>query len=195
MGAIDLIQVRFHGRGGQGVVVATQVLAQAIFTEGSFTQAFPHFGAERRGAPVAAYLRIDERPVLFRGEMQHPDHLVILDESLLASLPLLADLGEGGWVVVNTPSPPAAFEAAECFRVGAVDANAIALRHGLGSPASPLVNTALLGAFASLTGLVSLEAVCAAVEELVPFHPEANLAAVREAFRRARSAGPRQEAS
>jgi pyruvate ferredoxin oxidoreductase gamma subunit/2-oxoisovalerate ferredoxin oxidoreductase gamma subunit len=185
-----VIQIRFHGRGGQGVVVATQVLAAAIFEEGSFTQAFPHFGAERRGAPVAAYLRIDRRPVLLRGEMSGPDHLVVFDESLLSLLPITDDLAEGGWIVVNSASEPSSLPYADRFRVGCVDANRIAVRHELGTRVAPMINSAILGAFSRLTGLAGIEAVCRALPHYVPIKVEQNLEAAREAFGLARGCEP-----
>ncbi len=178
-----MLEIRFHGRGGQGAVVASNLLAAALFSEGWEVQSFPTFGVERRGAPVAAYVRADKRPIYLRCQIRNPDHLVVLDPSLLGMLQLTSDLKPGGWVVVNTPSPPWAL-GLPGFRVAAVDAGRIALSWGLGSAGAPIVNTAILGAFAAATGLVRLSSVLEAVGAAFG-GPELrkNLGAVEEAAR------------
>jgi len=179
-----MIEVRFHGRGGQGAVVASEILAAALFAEGKHVQAFPAFGIERRGAPVTAFLRMSSSPIRLRCQIESPDHVVILDPTLIPVVDVTAGLKPGGWIVVNTDHAPSsfAFLAAQRWRVASVDAAAIAIRHQLGGRTNPIVNTAILGAFAYVTGLVKLESIIQAIEEGVPLKPNQNREAAREAF-------------
>jgi len=176
-----MIEIRFHGRGGQGVVIASEVLADAAFHEGKRVQSFPAFGVERRGAPVMAFTRIDEKPIRIRSQIYQPDHIVILDPTLLEVLDVTAGLKEGGVVLLNSADDPTTFGLHDRFRVGTVDANQIAFKYRLGPRNAPIVNTAILGAFAQLTGIVGLEALCKAVRAAVPVRPDENVAAVQEA--------------
>ncbi len=179
---VSVIEVRIHGRGGQGAVIASKVLADAVFREGRYVQSFPSFGVERRGAPVAAFTRIDDKPVRLRCQIYNPDHVMVLDPSLMQVVDVTAGLKEGGWILINSEQPPAAFPLPPQFRVATVDANAIAIKYRLGPRTAPIVNTAILGAFARITGIVGLEPVLAAVREAVPVKPEDNAAATREAY-------------
>lgn len=175
-------ELRIHGRGGQGAVVASKVLAVALFHEGRQVQAFPAFGVERRGAPVTAFLRVDERPIRLACEVRAPDDLIVLDPTLIAAVDVAAGLKPGGLILVNSARAPEEYTAlAARFRVATVDANEIAARHRLGSRTQPIVNTAILGAFAAASHLVALESVCEAIREEVPLHPEPNVQAAREA--------------
>jgi 2-oxoacid:acceptor oxidoreductase gamma subunit (pyruvate/2-ketoisovalerate family) len=175
-------ELRIHGRGGQGAVIASKVLAAALFREGRSVQSFPAFGVERRGAPVTAFLRISEGPILLRCEVTAPDDLVVLDPTLIGAVDVAAGLKPGGTLLVNSEKAPEAYPAlAARFRVVTVDASAIARRHGLGSRTQPIVNTAILGAFATATGLVRLESVLHAIREEVTARPGDNVAAAREA--------------
>lgn len=184
-----MIEIRFHGRGGQGVVVASEVLADAAFQEGKRVQSFPAFGVERRGAPVMAFTRIDEKPIRIRSQIYEPDHIIILDPTLLEVLDVKAGLKTGGWVLLNSADDPTAFGLHDRFRVGTVDANHIAFKYRLGPRNAPIVNTAILGAFARLTGIVGLEALSAAVRAAVPVRPDENVAAVQEAYENTRTVG------
>ncbi|HSL23895.1 MAG TPA: 2-oxoacid:acceptor oxidoreductase family protein [Vicinamibacterales bacterium] len=177
-----MLAVRFHGRGGQGTVIASKLLASAMFREGWQVQAFPSFGAERSGAPVAAFLRADRAPITIHYQVYEPDHVVVLDPVLLGTVAVTSGLKAGGTILVNTPRSPEELALQGGFVVATCDATGIALRHGLGSRTTPIVNTAILGAWASLTRLVSLEAIVAEVTSLVPAKSEANIAAAREAF-------------
>lgn len=177
-----MTEIRFHGRGGQGAVVASNILAVAFFLEGRYVQAFPAFGVERRGAPVEAYVRVDECKVVLRTNVYHPDHVVVLDPTLIEVVDVTRGLPAGGTLLLNTDRAPDAYPGLAGFRACCVDASRIALRHGLGSRTHPIVNTAILGAFARATGLVSLDAVCRAIREEVPSHHEENAAAAREAY-------------
>lgn len=175
-------ELRFHGRGGQGTVIASKLLAVALFLEGRQVQSFPMFGVERRGAPVTAFLRIDDAPILLRCEIQAPDDLIVLDPSLVGAIDVTAGLKPGGNILINSDRPPENFpQLLDRFRVTTVDASGIAIRHGLGAKSQPIVNTAILGAFATAFGLVRLATVCDAIREEVPMQIEENIAAATEA--------------
>ncbi|MGK7311040.1 MAG: 2-oxoacid:acceptor oxidoreductase family protein [Candidatus Longimicrobiales bacterium M2_2A_002] len=175
-------ELRIHGRGGQGAVIASKVLAVALFREDRWVQSFPAFGVERRGAPVTAFLRLDEVPIRLRCEIREPDDLIVLDPTLVDAIDVTAGLKEGGGILINTDRPPSAYpHLADRFRVATVDASAVATARGIGSKSQPIVNTAILGAFATWSGLVSLDSVCAAIDEEVPSRTEDNKAAAREA--------------
>lgn len=175
-------ELRIHGRGGQGAVIASKVLAVALFQEGRWVQSFPAFGVERRGAPVTAFLRVDDTPIRLRCEITKPDDLIVLDPTLVEAIDVAAGLKEGGGILINTDRPPSAYpELSSRYRVATVDAGRIASDHGIGSRSQPIVNTSILGAFAAWSGLVGLEAVCAAIAEEVPTRTAANQAAAREA--------------
>lgn len=183
-------ELRIHGRGGQGTVVASKLLAEALFREGYQVQSFPAFGVERRGAPVTAFLRLDDEPILLRCEIEAPDDLVILDAALVESVDVTAGLAPGGTILLNSEREPASFAGLnESFRVATVDASGIARSHGLGTRAQPIVNTAILGAFVPVFDLLSLDAVCRAIEDAIPLQVEENLAAAREAADAVRTAG------
>lgn len=177
-----MIEVRLHGRGGQGGVVACKIFASAVYKDGKYAQAFPAFGVERRGAPVQAFIRVDDRPVRLRCQIEHPDHLIVLDPTLLLSTPITKGLKKGGIILINTELLSEALNISGEFHLVTVDANAIALRHGLGTKSMPIVNTAILGAFARATGIVTLTALLEAVRESVPGRQDENVAAAKEAY-------------
>jgi len=181
-----MIEIRFHGRGGQGSVVASKMLAVAFFKEGKGVQSFPTYGAERRGAPVAAFIRVDDKPVLYHHNIYAPTHVVVLDPSLMKRVDVTQGLKEGGFILINTKLPLSEFPSLQGYEVHLVDANTIAVKHGLGSKENPIVNTAMLGAFAKASGLVGLEAVLEAVKEESPVKVKQNLAAAEEAYRSAK---------
>ncbi|MGC8917324.1 MAG: 2-oxoacid:acceptor oxidoreductase family protein, partial [Thermoanaerobaculum sp.] len=172
------------GRGGQGAVVASEIMAEAAFLAGNYVQAFPSFGSERRGAPVAAFVRLDDKPILVRTEVYEPDGVVVLDESLvtLGLANVTQGLKEGGFVLINSAKDPEAFAHLGPFTVATVDASRIAVEHRLGTLTAPIVNTAILGALAALTGWVSLEHLEEAIRNHVPVKPGENVAAARKAF-------------
>jgi 2-oxoisovalerate/pyruvate ferredoxin oxidoreductase gamma subunit len=95
-----MIEIRMHGRGGQGAVIACKILANALFREGKFAQSFPAFGVERRGAPVMAFTRIDDKPIHLRTQIYEPDHLIILDASLLQTIDVTVGLKPGGKILI-----------------------------------------------------------------------------------------------
>lgn len=181
-----MIAIRFHGRGGQGAVIASKLLASAFFRDGWQVQAFPSFGAERTGAPVMAFLRIDEQRINSHYQVYEPDHVIVLDPVLLKTVDVTAGLRAGGWVIVNSPADPSALNIPPVFNVATCDATAVALAHGLGSRTMPIVNTSIAGAFAAATKLVSVASVLAVIPDVVPNEAAANAAAAREAFDRTR---------
>jgi 2-oxoacid:acceptor oxidoreductase gamma subunit (pyruvate/2-ketoisovalerate family) len=187
-------ELRIHGRGGQGAVIASKLLASALFFEGKSVQSFPAFGVERRGAPVTAFLRFSDGPIWLRCEVTTPDDLVVLDPTLVGAIDVTSGLKPGGSILINSEREPAEYDAlSQRFHVATVDASAVARRHGLGSKTQPIVNTAILGAFSRFLGLVDLESVCRAIRDDVP-RPEANIEAAREAATLLKVGAPRVEA-
>jgi pyruvate ferredoxin oxidoreductase gamma subunit len=160
-------EVRFHGRGGQGVVTAAELLSVAAFSQGRRALAFPSFGSERTGAPVVSYCRIDDRAIRSHDPVEHPDAVVVQDPTLLHLPGVLDGLADHGYLLVNSASSPETLGLSllvprlEQRRIVTVPANEVA-RRVLGRP---LPNTVLLGALAGLTGVVTLEALQEAIRE------------------------------
>ncbi|HOT97301.1 MAG TPA: 2-oxoacid:acceptor oxidoreductase family protein [bacterium] len=175
-------ELRFHGRGGQGTVLASIALAKAFFQAGYWVQTFPVFGSERRGAPVEAYLRLDTAQIYLRSNIYAPDHVVVQDAGLLTFLDVTRGLKPGGWILLNTPALPADLRPFEGFCLACIDASAIARAHGLGSKTQPITNTAMMGAFSRLFSNPPLDTVLQAIEREVPVKIEENIAAARAAF-------------
>ena len=182
-----MIEIRFHGRGGQGAVIASKILAVALFKEGKYPQSFAAFGAERREAPVMAFTRFDRKPITRRSQVYEPHHVVVLDEPILEVVDVTSGLKPGGWTLINTPKPSSAFPNFSAFRVATVDANRIAQENGLGSTTAPVVNTVILGAYAKVIRQIPLELenLLQAIEEVIPSKQEKNVVAARQAFERA----------
>lgn len=177
-----MIEIRFHGRGGQGSVVASKVLADAAFREGNDVQAFPYFGVERRGAPVTAFTKIDKKNIRNKAMIYEPDIVVVLEASLVSVVDVTNGLKENGTVIINSDRDPEKVkEELGVKNVACVDATKIALDNRLGSRVSPIVNTALVGAISKATGIVKIDSVVDAIMTL-PRYPERNAKAAREAF-------------
>ncbi len=155
-----MIEVRFHGRGGQGAVVASQILANAFVREGKFGSAFPMFGFERRGAPVTAYGRFDVRPVLEKTQIYCPDCLIVLDPTQANAHHVFEGLKPNGILILNTTKEPE--KAHENLTLAALaDANRIAMEEiGLAAP-----NTCMLGVFVAATGWIKLESILSSLED------------------------------
>jgi pyruvate ferredoxin oxidoreductase gamma subunit/2-oxoisovalerate ferredoxin oxidoreductase gamma subunit len=177
-----MIEVRMHGRGGQGAVLASLVLAHAAHRKGWHIQAFPEFGVERRGVPVTAFARLDQREIRLRTKVTRPDHVLVLDAALVHYLPVADGLRPGGTIVVNAKGPEALAALPAGYRRAWVDGSAIAARHGIGTATAPIVNTTMVGAFARMTGLVGREEIAAAMVELFGAKAAVNTAAANEAF-------------
>ncbi len=177
-----MIEIRFHGRGGQGTVVASKILADAILKGGKFVQAFPEFGVERRGAPVFAFIRVSDSPIYLRSKIYKPDHIVVLDPTLIEAINVTDGLKDGGIILINSSKSPSEFNFDGNYRVMTVDATSIAVKHRLGSAASPIVNTAILGAVIRALPLAKMEDLLEAIEEGVPVKIEENKKAAQEAY-------------
>ncbi|MCU0935284.1 MAG: 2-oxoacid:acceptor oxidoreductase family protein [Gammaproteobacteria bacterium] len=149
-----MIEIRIHGRGGQGNVVAAYLLATAAIEEGRFGQAFPAFGAERRGAPVVAFTRIGDRPIRRRCQVREPAFLIVQDQALLQVPGVTDGLKAGGKILVNSSRPSEALSAEIGRDIVSLPATHLATQI-LGRP---VPNTALLSAFLTLTGIVPREA-------------------------------------
>ncbi len=174
------VEIRFHGRGGQGAVTAANLLVAAALKENKYGQAFPFFGAERRGAPVLAFARISDKPIKIHSEIRSPDIVVVLDSSLLELVDVTRGLKKGGIIVINSKDVP---DISGKYSVYIVDATSIALKYKLVVAGWPLVNTAMLGALSSATGIVGLESVTSVVKENWRGDvAERNVKAVIEAF-------------
>ena len=181
----NVFQVRIHGRGGQGVVTAAELLSVAAFVEGRHAQAFPTFGSERTGAPVVSFCRIDDRPIRNREPIAEPDALIIQDPTLLHQVDVFAGLDQDGYILINSTrgfDQLGLGEFATGFReqrLLTVPATEIAREH-LGRP---LPNAVLLGGFAGLSGLVTIESVARAIRERFPGKlGDGNVAAAEAAF-------------
>ncbi len=165
-----MFQVRFHGRGGQGVVTASEVLSVAAFLEGRHAQAFPSFGSERKGAPVVAFCRIDDKEIRLREPILEPDALIVQDPTLFKGIDVCQGLKRTGYLLVNSHRSlsdlhlDAIAEELPSGHVLTVPATEFAFKH-IGRP---LPNAALLGAFAALTGIVQLKSVVAAIHDAFP---------------------------
>ena len=175
-------EIRFHGRGGQGTVVAATLLAKAFFKSGYFVQSFPAFGVERRGAPVEAYLRINEEKIRIRTQITRPDHILVQDVQLLNVVPVASGLKPGGWILINTDDASAFLNRFSDFRVAAVDATRIAIDHHLGTRTHPIINTSMIGALAGVLKTPPMEALAAAIAENIQVKPEENIRAAARAF-------------
>jgi 2-oxoacid:acceptor oxidoreductase gamma subunit (pyruvate/2-ketoisovalerate family) len=181
--AIEMLEVRFHGRGGQGAVVASEILARAAMKEGKYASAFPFFGVERRGAPVMAFCRIDDRPIRIHAGIYEPNHVVVLDHGLMKMVDVLEGQKEGGSLVVNTSMSMEELGLPTDRRTLLVDATTIALRRGLGTATAPIVNTAILGAFARACDVVSIDSILESIRESAPAKRDQNVAAAQDAYR------------
>ncbi len=177
-----MIEIRIHGRGGQGVVVASKVIAMAFFSEGKYVQAFPFFGAERQGAPVAAFVRADDKQIHLRCKIYNPDYLIVLDPNLPFEINLTEGLKKGGAIIINGTKEPALYNIPSDFKVYTVDASSIALKYGIGSKELPIVNTAILGAFCGITELVKIGSIEKAIMEFAPLKKKENSEAAVEIY-------------
>lgn len=180
-----MFQVRIHGRGGQGVVTGAEMLSIAAFLGGRHAQAFPSFGSERTGAPVVAFCRMDDKEIRLREPIMQPDALIIQDPTLLHQVDVLSGLKKDGYILINTAHTFDQLGLGEFVKDFQLD-------HLLTVPATELAmkhvhravpNVPLLGAFAALSGIITLEAVQAAIQQ--KFHgrvAQGNMVAAQEAF-------------
>jgi pyruvate ferredoxin oxidoreductase gamma subunit/2-oxoisovalerate ferredoxin oxidoreductase gamma subunit len=181
----EMVEIRFHGRGGQGAVIASEILASALFKEGYYCQTFPEFGVERRGAPVQAFLRFDKKPIVIRYKVYEPDHIIILDPVLLAQVNVTEGLKPKGTILINSNKEPSFYSFPD-YKVAVCDATQIALKYRLGTKTAPIVNTAMLGAFVKINPFVSLASVLESIKEYVQTKQEENILACKEAYEKVR---------
>ncbi|EHQ35555.1 pyruvate ferredoxin oxidoreductase subunit gamma [Methanoplanus limicola] len=171
-------ELRIHGRGGQGSVTAAELIATAAFRSKVYSQAFPAFGVERRGAPVQAFVRFDDNKIRLRSQVYEPDYIIVQDSTLIKDVDVFSGLKSGGIALINTEKDIDA-EVPEGVRLIKIDATSIALEIlGL-----PIANTTLMGAFAAATGEIELEALEEALKERFPGAlGEKNIMAAKKAF-------------
>ena len=181
-----MFQVRIHGRGGQGVVTGAEMLSVAAFLGGKHAQAFPSFGSERTGAPVVAFCRIADAPIRLREPIMEPDALIIQDPTLLHQVDVFSGVKRDGYILINTAKSFDALGIGDFVkgfrpeRLLTVPATELALKH----VGRPVPNAALLGAFAALGGLITLDAVQSAIEgRFTGAVAQGNVAAAAEAYR------------
>ncbi|MDH2916129.1 MAG: 2-oxoacid:acceptor oxidoreductase family protein [Gallionella sp.] len=180
-----MFQIRIHGRGGQGVVTATEMLSVAAFEEGRHAQAFPSFGSERTGAPVVAFCRIDDKEIRLREPIMEPDALIIQDPTLLHQIDVFAGLKPDGYVLLNSAHSFETLGLGDLVkekgmeRMCSLPATELGLKH----VGRPIPNVPLLAGFAALSGLIKLESVIKAINEKFSGKvAEGNIAAATEAY-------------
>lgn len=182
-------QIKIHGRGGQGTVTAAQILATAAFNEGYWAQTFPQFGAERRGAPVIAFVRLDRDPIPFRNKVYSPDVVIVMDFNLFKMGDPLADIKPEGTAIINFPDDVSAFPSdiiKKTARVFTVDASN--LSHQIyGKMSIPITNTIILGAYCATDPAISLDAIRKAMPDFFSGDKiELNAGAADLGYKRAR---------
>jgi 2-oxoacid:acceptor oxidoreductase gamma subunit (pyruvate/2-ketoisovalerate family) len=181
-----ILEIRWHGRGGQGAWTASELLARAAICEGKYIQSFPEFGPERMGAPVSAYTRISTVPIRIHCAIYNPDVVVVLDPTLLKTVPVTEGLGEEGMIIVNSKEKPSEIRSMLNFskgKVWTVPATEIAIKF-LGVP---ITSTAMLGAVARTTGVVSIKSIEKSVMERFRRDvAEKNFAVIKEAYEEVR---------
>ncbi|SFM51719.1 pyruvate ferredoxin oxidoreductase subunit gamma [Thermodesulforhabdus norvegica] len=175
-----MVEIRLHGRGGQGAVTSAELTALAAISKGLYAQAFPSFGPERRGAPVMAFVRVSEEPILTREKVYEPDIVVVLDPSLMEIVDVQAGLKDGGWLIVNTKSSPR--EVKEKYGVKAHVATVDAMKIAMEVLRVPITNTTMLGALVKASGVVPLESFEEPIKERFGPLGEKNFAACKKAF-------------
>ena len=184
---MTLKEFRWHGRGGQGAWTASELLARAAINEGKFIQSFPEFGPERMGAPVKAYTRISDEPIRLHCAVYNPDLAIVMDPTLLATVPVTEGLGEKGILIVNSPNDPKKMKEELKMTKGTVwtvPATDIAMRI-LGRL---ITNTAMLGAVSRATGVVTMGSIEKAVKGRFPGPlAEKNMGVIKEAYEEAKS--------
>lgn len=187
----DLTEFRLHGRGGQGIVIAAAVLAEAVFCDGFYARAFSLFGAERRGAPVTAFVRAGRENLMPRCRVYQPDYVAVLDKTLDEKI-VLNGLKSESRLLLNEAEESALSDAVSlghCSLIYMVDAEAIARSHNLIIGTVPAVNMVMVGALARISGLASLESVLAAVEKRVQARQDDNLKAAADGYNNVREVG------
>jgi pyruvate ferredoxin oxidoreductase gamma subunit len=176
----ELLEVRWHGRGGLGAVTSAELVARAAISEGKYAQSFPSFGPERRGAPVLAFLRISDEFIRTRTVISEPDIVVVLDPGLLHAVDVTAGLKENGKIIINSRKSPAELKSEFGYKwpVAAVDATRIA-RETIGMP---ITNTAMIGALLKVTEAVKFDSVVEQLHERFGARAKGNIEAMKRAY-------------
>lgn len=172
-------EVRLHGRGGQGVVTAAELVAQAAFADGKHSQAFPSFGSERMGAPVQSFVRIDDKQIRARNQIYNPDFLIVQDATLIGTVDVTAGLKDDGLMIIDTEKDPSELGLNTKAKILTIPASKIAME----IIGRPIQNTTLLGYFAAITQLISFDGVKKSIEHRFPAAIAIkNIKAVEKAF-------------
>jgi 2-oxoacid:acceptor oxidoreductase gamma subunit (pyruvate/2-ketoisovalerate family) len=181
---VKLYEIRWHGRGGQGAVTAAKIIAQAAYYKGYHgVTAAPSFGAERRGVPVSALTRISTESVAVVSQVENPSAVVVLDQSLLKYEEVTSGLSGDGWLIVNSGLPPQELKIEGNFNIAAADATSICRELGLMVGGLPMVNTAMLGAFACATQIVDMDHIERVIRERFSNSAvDINLAAIEKTY-------------
>jgi 2-oxoacid:acceptor oxidoreductase gamma subunit (pyruvate/2-ketoisovalerate family) len=177
-----MIEIRFHGRGGQGAVIASKMLAYASFLDGKYAQSFPTFGAERRGAPVAAFVRISDEYIQDRSPIQNPDYVIVMAGKLAETVDVSLGIKKDGIIFINCDKGPDHYSFEEGEKIITYDLNSLALKYKLGTKTMPIINAPILGLFAGYTGIVTLDSLKESIKKFVPVKIDANILALEEAF-------------
>ena len=180
----SLVEICFHGRGGQGAVTAANLLVEAALRDGNKgVQAFPFFGAERRGAPVRAFARVSENDIHLRSEINSPDIVIVLDESIMSIVDVLKGLKNDGKILINTTKQPNDFDFSNKCHVATVDATAIAIKHEILVGGIPVVNTPILGSVPKVLDRVTLKSIQESIRKRWKGHlSEINIKATQDAY-------------
>ncbi|MEA2055555.1 MAG: 2-oxoacid:acceptor oxidoreductase family protein [Candidatus Thermoplasmatota archaeon] len=184
MSSKDLVEIVIHGRGGQGSVTAANLLASAALINGNKgCQAFPVFGAERRGAPLRAFARISEGEIHLRSEIYTPDIVIVQDESIMELVDVLKGLKKNGKILINTTKKPEDFDFSDKYNVATVDATGIAIKHDILVGGIPVVNTPTLGAVPKVLDKVTLKSIQEAIKnKWKGAQAEKNIKATQDAY-------------
>ena len=179
-----MIEITFHGRGGQGAVIASNLLGSAVCDSGRFALSTPKFGVERRGAPVEAFVRIDGKKISTRYAIKNPDHVVVMDATLINApgVDVVGGLKEGGRIIINSPKKPIDFSYLGEYLIATVDATKIAGKFGIGSKTSPIVNTTILGAVVRVLNIVPVRIINNTMTKEFGSNAKNNILAAEEAF-------------
>ncbi len=179
----NLIEIRWHGRGGQGAVLASRIVAKAAFLEGKWSQAFPFFGAERRGAPVMAFTRISNSPIRLRSQIYEPDVLILIDPMFLNLEIAWRGVKPDTIVVMNIPEDPnEIFLPRRVKRLATVDATSISMNLNLKVAGLPVPNSAMIGSLIKATGMIKLESAEEAIKSLMKRLTDVNIQSMKMAY-------------
>lgn len=185
MSSKSLVEIVIHGRGGQGSVTAANLLvAAALKDKNKGVQAFPVFGAERRGAPVRAFARISDDEIHLRSEIYNPDIVIVQDESIIGIVDITKGLKKDGKILINTRKKPSEFPFSKKFKIATVDATGIAMKHDILVGGIPVVNTTMLGAVPKVLDRVTLKSIQAIVRNKWKGEQgETNVKATQDAYK------------